>query len=47
MAITAGGTHKCKLCLEEKLMIMKQRKKNLLNKRSELFSKCRHVTRHF
>ncbi len=45
--IPAGGTRKCKLCLEEKLMIMKRRKKNLLNKRSELFSKCRHVTRHF
>ena len=29
--------------LEEKLLIMKGSKKYLLNKRSEIFSKCRHV----
>ena len=39
-----GGSKRCNLCLEEKLLIMKD--KNLLNKRSELFNKCRHVTRH-
>ena len=33
----------CSLCLEEKLMIMKGRSKNFLNRRSEMFSKCRHV----
>ena len=38
-----AGTRKCPLCLEEKLLILKGRKKNILNKRSELFSKCRHV----
>ena len=37
------GTRKCPLCLEEKLLILKGRKKNILNKLSELFSKCRHV----
>ena len=31
------------LCLEEKLMIMKGRSKNILNRRSEIFTKCRHV----
>ena len=34
----------CRLCLEERLLILKGRKKNILNKRSELFSACRHVT---
>ena len=43
--IPAGrnGKRKCTLCLEEKLMIMKGRSKNILNRRSEMFSKCRHV----
>ena len=40
------GTTKCNLCREEKLIIMKGRKKNLLNSRSELLTKCRHVTKH-
>ena len=43
--IPAGRNEKrnCALCLEEKLMIMKDRSKNILNRRSEMFSKCRHV----
>ena len=43
--IPAGrnGKRNCTLCLEEKLMIMKGRSKNILNRRSEMFSKCRHV----
>lgn len=41
-----AGSRRCNLCLEEKLIILKQRNCNLLNKRTELFSKCRHVTRH-
>ena len=42
-----AGSRKCRLCLEEKLLILKGRKKNILNKRSELFSACRHVTQHY
>ena len=38
-----NGKRNCTLCLEEKLMIMKGRSKNILNRRSEMFSKCRHV----
>ena len=40
-AYTAGG-RPCNLCLEEKLLIMKSSKEKTLNKRSELFEKCRH-----
>ena len=40
------GPRKCRLCLEEKLLILKGRRKNILNKRSELFNKCRHVNKH-
>ena len=40
------GLTRRNLCLEEKLIIMKGHKKNLLNSRSELLTKCRHVTRH-
>ena len=40
------GQRRCGLCIEEKLLILKGRNKNILNKRSELFSKCRHVTKH-
>ena len=39
------GSKRCNLCLEEKLILMKGRKKNFLNRRCELFSKCRHVTK--
>ncbi len=40
---TPANSRKCLLCLEEKLLILKSRKK-LLNKRSDLFNTCRHVT---
>ena len=40
------GSRRCNLCLKKKLQLMKGRKKTFLNKRSELFSKCRHVTKH-
>ena len=40
------GSKRCNLCLEEKLLIMKAKKTECLNKRSDLFSKCRHVTRY-
>ena len=33
------------LCLEEKLLLTKG-KHNLLNRRTELFSRCCHVTKH-
>ena len=36
------GTRKCDLCLCEKLEIIYNRSKNLLNKRSEMVNKCRH-----
>ena len=36
----------CNLCLEEKPCIMKADKKYLLNKRAEIFSKCRHKNKH-
>ena len=40
-----AGSRKCNLCLEEKLLIMKGNKaNNLLNKRSELFTLCKHIT---
>ena len=41
-----NGKRNCTLCLEEKLLIMKGRSKNILNRRSEMFSKCRHVIEH-
>ena len=40
-AYTAGG-NSCNLCLEEKLSILKSNRDKTLNKRSDLFSKCRH-----
>ena len=40
------GSKRCNLCLEEKLLIMKAKKTECLNKRSDLISKCRHVTRY-
>ena len=33
---------RCKLCLTEKLEILDDPDKNLLNKRSEIISQCRH-----
>ena len=40
-----SGVARCNLCLEEKPDIMKTDKKYLLNKRTEIFSKCRHRTK--
>ena len=37
-----NGQKNCNLCLTEKLFIMKNRDKNLLNSRSEISAKCRH-----
>ena len=41
----APGSMRCNLCNEEKLSIMKADQKTLLNKRSEIFGKCRHKDR--
>ena len=38
----SNATKKCNLCLNEKYFIMKADKKTLINKRSEMISKCRH-----
>jgi hypothetical protein len=41
-----GESKRCNLCLEEKFCILKDiNKDNLLNKRSEIFGKCRHKNR--
>jgi hypothetical protein len=41
-----GGSKRCNLCLEEKFCILKDMNKDhLLNKRSEIFGKCRHKNR--
>ena len=37
-----NGTKRYNLCFSEKLCILKANKSNVLNKRSELISKCRH-----
>ena len=39
------GSKICQLCLAEKMSILQADKKNLLNKRSELVSKCRHISK--
>ena len=41
-ATYSAGGKRCNLCLEEKLMILKADRRNLLNKRTEIISKCRH-----
>lgn len=41
-----SGDKRCNLCLEEKMCIMRADPNNLLNKRSEIFSKCRHRNKH-
>ncbi|KXJ26852.1 Nose resistant to fluoxetine protein 6 [Exaiptasia diaphana] len=38
---------RCDLCLTEKLMIIKHSNDNILNKRSELISKCRHENKFY
>lgn len=42
-----NATKKCDLCLTEKLLITNETKQNLLNKRSELISKCRHENKYY
>ena len=37
------GGKSCILCLEEKLCLLKADKNKTLNKRSEIFAKCRHM----
>ena len=37
---------KCYMCLNEKLEINSYKGNNLLNKRSELINKCRHLNKH-
>ena len=39
------GSQICQLCLAEKMSILQAREKNLLNKRSELVSNCRHTNK--
>ena len=39
------GTRRCDLCLSEKLLIATADTSNLLNKRSELISLCRHKSK--
>ena len=39
------GGDKCDVCLTEKLLIMKNKEDNSLNKRTELMNKCRHKWR--
>ena len=41
-----AGSRRCNLCLDEKLTITKNKVNSLLNKRTELFTKCRHETRY-
>ena len=41
-AAYTSGEKRCNLCLKEKLCSMKAGQTNLLNKRSEIISKCRH-----
>ena len=43
----SNETKRCNLCLTEKLCIMKANKSSLLNKRSELISKCRHENKYY
>ena len=42
-----NGSKRCNLCLTEKLMIISADPSKLLNKRSELISKCRHENKFY
>jgi len=42
-----NSSKRCDLCLAEKLYIIKHSNNNLLNKRSELISKCRHENKFY
>ena len=46
-AAYTNETKRCNLCLTEKLQISKASKTHLLNKRSELISKCRHENKYY
>ena len=46
-AAYTNETKRCNLCLTEKLCISKADKTHLLNKRSELISKCRHENKYY
>ena len=41
-----SGSKRCNLCVKEKMCIMKVDPTNLLNKKTKIFSKCRHRTKH-
>ena len=40
-----NGSKTCNLCLSEKFHIIFHNKRNLLNKRSEILSTCRHINK--
>ena len=40
------GTRRCDLCITEKTLIARSRHRGILNKRSEIVSKCRHGNKH-
>ena len=40
-----GGSRRCDLCCTEKLLIVKADTETLLNSRSEIISKCRHMNK--
>ena len=42
----SAGTKTCNLCLCEKLCILNADRRNLLNKKSELINKCRHLNKY-
>ena len=42
-----NGSKRCNICLKEKLCIIKAHNPNLLNKRGELISKCRHKNKFY
>lgn len=46
-AAYSNKTKRCNLCLSEKLHIIRADKTTLLNKRSELISKCRHENKYY
>ena len=46
-ATYSAGGKRCNLCLEEKLMILKADKRNLLNKRTEIISKRGHENKFY
>ena len=45
-SLRMAGSKNCNLCLNEKLLILGFKENNILNKRNELVSKCRHENKH-